>query len=271
MSVLFQDKTYPQITQAIKDKATLLLPLGQTEQHGTHLQTGCDTIIAERVCNAVAARLEGKLPVLVMPPICYGYVPKSIQQWPGSFRVRWEVMINYISDVLTSAAEMGFDKMIVVSTHGPHGDVARMAARDVFDRTGASVVVSIPHTMVAKQFAELRKSKVGGASHACEYETSLLMHFGYPISLNGLDDRDTVNVCNEWVSGDMINGRGCVNWSTWALQLSETGVYGDASCSTPETGKATFDAIIEQYIGLIKFVRAREVPKQPFPVYPRFW
>lgn len=271
MSALLQDKTFPEIAQAIKDKATLLLPLGQTEQHGAHLQTGCDTIIAERVCGAVAERMQSEAPVLVMPPICYGYVPKAIQQWPGSFRVRWDVMVNYIADVLVSAAEMGFDKMIVVSTHGPHGDVARLAARDVFDRAGASVIVSIPHNIVAKQFTKIRKSKLGGTSHACEYETSLLMHFGYPVDLSGVDDRDSVKVCNEWVGGDMLSGSGRVNWSTWALQVSETGVYGDASCATAETGKATFEAIIEQYCGLIRFVRKQEVPRQEFPLYKRSW
>jgi creatinine amidohydrolase len=271
VSVKFQDMTSPQIAQSIKERATLLLPLGQTEQHGTHLQTGCDTVIAEHVATAVAERMRDEAPVLVLPPICYGYVPKSIQEWPGSFRVRWEVMVSYISDVLTSAAEMGFDKMIIISTHGPHGDVSRLAARDVFDRTGASVIVSIPHTMVAKEFARIRRSKVGGASHACEYETSLLMHFGYEVDLKGIDDRDSVKVCNEWVSGDMINGSGRVSWSTWALQLSETGVYGDASCSTPETGRQTFEAIIDHYVGLIRFVRRQEVPKQKFPTYPRSW
>jgi creatinine amidohydrolase len=198
-------------------------------------------------------------------------VPKAIQQWPGSFRVRWDVMVSYIADVLVSAAEMGFDKMIVVSTHGPHGDVARLAARDVFDRTGASVIVSIPHNIVAKHFTKIRQSKLGGTSHACEYETSLLMHFGYPVDLSGLDDRDSVKVCNEWVAGDMISGSGRVSWSTWALQVSETGVYGDASCSTAETGKSTFEAIVEQYCGLIRFVRKQEAPRQEFPVYKRSW
>lgn len=271
MSVLFAESTMPQIRAALRKDTILLLPLGQTEQHGPHLQVGCDSIIAEHVTRAVAEKLDGEIPVLVLPNIPYGYVPKPVQNWPGVFRVRWEVMVNYIADVLVSAVEMGFKKIVIVSTHGPHGDVARLAARDVFDRTGVGVVVSIPHVVCAKQFNKIRKSKLGGTSHACEYETSLLMHYGYPVNLKGLDDRDRVKVCNEWVAGDMLGGSGKVSWSTWALQLSKTGVYGDASCASAKTGKATMEAIVSEYCRLLRFVRKQKSPKQTFPLYPRSW
>src|ERR1051326_3374861 len=271
MSIYFAEKKLPEIKKAIEDNAVLLLPLGQTEQHGPHLQVGCDSIIADRVAEAVAKKMSVGFPVLVMPTIPYGYVPKAVQNWPGVFRIRWDVMINYIADVLVSAAEMGFKKIIIISTHGPHGDVARLAARDVFDRTGVGVVVSIPHVMCGKQFGKIRKSKLGGTSHACEYETSLLMHFGYPVDLTGLDDRDSVKVINEWVAGDMLNGSGKVSWSTWAMQISETGVYGDASCSSAETGRKIFEAIVDEYSRLLRFVREQQSPVQSFPVFPRSW
>lgn len=269
--MLFQELTSAQIKAAMDKEAVLLLPFGHTEQHGPHLPVGCDNIIADRVATATAARLQPEFPVLVLPTVSYGYDPKAIQNWPGVFRVRWQVIIDYLSDICTSAVEMGFRKIIMISTHGPHGDVARVAARDVFDRTGVGIVVSIPHALIGKAYAKIRKSKIGGTSHACEYETSLLMHFGYNIDLSGLDDRDNVQVCNEWVSGDMLNGSGRVSWSTWALQISETGVYGDPSCASKETGKATFDIMIEEYCKLVRYVRSQPMPQQTFPVYPRSW
>ena len=268
MSILFEDKKWPEIKCAVEDKTVLLLPLGQTEQHGTHLQVGCDSIIAERVACEVAEKLVGQIPTLVLPTIPYGYVPKSVKAWPGTFRIQWETMIKYIADVCSSTIEMGFEKVIIVSTHGPHGDVARMAAREVFDRTGIGIVVSCPHTVVAKHFKEIRKGTTGSSSHAGEYETSLMLHFGYPIELKDLDDRDRIKICNEWISGDFVTGSGKINWSTWALQMSETGVYGDPSCASAQTGKATFEAIIKEYCGLVKFVRDQKMPTQTFPTQP---
>lgn len=269
-SVFFAEKTREEIYKAIENDAVLLLPFGQTEQHGPHLPVGCDTFIAEESAEAAARACAGGPEVLVLPSVPYGYNPKSLQEWPA-FRVRWEVTVNYLADICTSAAEMGFKKIIIVSTHGPHGDVAKLAAREVFDRTGLGIVVSMPHALGASRFKEIRKSAVGGTSHAGEYETSLMLHFGFPVDISGLDNRDSVQYCNEWISGDFVNGSGKVSWSTWALQKTETGVYGDPSTAEEKTGKEVFQAIVDEYVRLIRFVKETDLPKQDFPVYPRVW
>ncbi len=262
MSVLFEDKTSPEIAKAAQDGSVLLLPLGQTEMHGPHLQVGADNIIAERVACAVAETLEEEISTLVLPTIPYGYSPKSMKTWTGTFCVHHDTMVRYIADVCVSAVEMGFKKLIIISTHGPHGDVARLAARDVFDRTGVGVVVSMPHVLSAKHFKDIGQGVVGSNCHAGEYETSLLLHFGYPVDLEGLDDRDRVQVCNKWIAGDFVTGSGKVSWSTWALQVPETGVLGDPTHASAQTGKAAFDAIIDEYCELVRFVRDQEMPDQ---------
>lgn len=259
MSCFLADKTWPELEKAAKADTVLLLPLGQTEQHARHLQTGCDNIIADRVALAVAEKLNPAVPTLIMPAIYYGYDPKAIMRWPGTFRVRWQTMVDYIADVCSSAIEGGFRKLVVISTHGPHGDIARLAAREVFDRTNVGIVITEPHKFVVPVFKKIRKSKLGGASHACEYETSMLMHFGYPVDMAGTDARDSIKVCNEWVAGDMA-GSGKVSWSTWALQTTETGALGDPSCSSAETGRLCMEAIVEEYCRFIKYFRDLETP-----------
>ncbi len=266
----FAHLTKDEIQQAADDGTVLLLPFGQTEQHGPHLPVGCDTFIAEHTALAAAEACAGDPPVLVLPSIPYGYNPKSLQQWP-SFRVRWETAVGYLADICTSAVEMGFEKLIVISTHGPHGDAAKLAAREVFDRTGCGIVISFPHAMASETFKEIRKSPVGGTSHAGEYETSLMMHFGFPVDLTGLDDVDRVRHCNKWVAGDFVNGSGKASWSTWALQISTTGVYGDPSVASASTGEKTFSAAVAEYVDLIRYVHSAEMPKQDFPIYPRSW
>jgi creatinine amidohydrolase/Fe(II)-dependent formamide hydrolase-like protein len=86
-----------------------------------------------------------------------------------------------------------------------------------------------------------------------------------------MDGRDAVVHCNEWVAGDFINGSGKVSWSTWGLQISETGVYGDPSPASQATGEAVFSAIVQEYVNLIRYVRDTELPHQTFPIYPRSW
>ena len=169
MSVFFQDKTSPQIAQAVEDEATLLLPLGQTEEHGPHLQTGCDTIIADHVESAVAQRMQDEAPVLVLPSIAYGYVPKAIQQWPGSFRIRWDVMVNYVADVLVSAAQIGFNKMIVISTHGHMGTWP--GSRHAMSLTGPPPASSSPCRMASSRSTSQISAKARSAAPATPVST----------------------------------------------------------------------------------------------------
>lgn len=44
---------------AVPDDATMLVPVGSTEQHGPHLPPDVDTVIAVAVSDAAAARIEG--------------------------------------------------------------------------------------------------------------------------------------------------------------------------------------------------------------------
>lgn len=268
MSHLFADLTYPQIKRAIARKTILLLPFGQTEEHGTHLPVGADTIIADRVALAVAEAMEAgssaakdRVPVLVLPTVPYGYSPQVMTKWPGTFTVRLQVIVDYLSDVCASAARMGFEKMAIITTHGPHIDVARLAARNVFDATGVGVVITQPTAFAAAAFNKVRTSAPGGVCHACEYETSLLMHFGYPVSVKGLSDRDRVKVCNEWVAGDGFRS-GKVSWSTWALQNSRSGAYGDPTPAIAATGKACMDAIVGEYCRFLKYFHGHDVPRR---------
>jgi len=43
-----------------------------------------------------------------------------------------------------------------------------------------------------------------------------------------------------------------VFWSTWGLQKSKTGIYGDPTKATKETGRRIMQAIIENYKKFIK-------------------
>ena len=46
--------TWPEILDAIKGGCdAAILPLGATEQHGPHLGTGMDSVLAEKLCAAV--------------------------------------------------------------------------------------------------------------------------------------------------------------------------------------------------------------------------
>ena len=54
----FSMLTSPQIGRLAEDNALCLLPVGQVEEHGRHLPTGTDTVIANSVVRAAADKLH---------------------------------------------------------------------------------------------------------------------------------------------------------------------------------------------------------------------
>ena len=252
MSVLFADQTSPQLGKAIEQNTVLLLPVGQTEEHGNHLPVGTDTLIAERAAVAAAEHLVGRIPVLVMPTLACGYSGKVMTRWPGTIRVRTRVVMDLLFDLCTSVIDMGFRKVMLVNGHGHHTGIGRVVVREVADATGVNIAFTEPARMVGDFFATIRKSGSGGAIHGGEYETSLAMHLGVPVDLSLADARDIFRNPSKFVGGDSVTGSSKVFWSTWGLQQSEQGIYGDPTVASAETGRLLWAKIIERYAEFIE-------------------
>jgi creatinine amidohydrolase/Fe(II)-dependent formamide hydrolase-like protein len=262
--IFLRNLTSPQVGDAASRNTILLLPLGQTEQHGEHLAIGADSIIAENVAVATATELQGQIPVLVAPPIQYGYSNDIITSWPGTFVVGAQVMIDLITDVCCSAVKMGFKKIVIVSGHGHHVGICRVAIRQVFDNVGVNVVFTQPHAFANPTIKKVGKGGPGANCHAGEYETSLLMHFGYTVDLSKTSPIDSLRFKSEYVSAGVGGAKSdMVFWSTWGLQKSKTGTYGDPSVASEETGNALMKGIVNEFCQFLEEYHKWEGPLEP--------
>ncbi len=260
MSLHFSDHTSPQIQAAADAGALLLLPLGQTEEHGNHLPIGTDTMIAQRVCEATAAGLAPDVPALVLPPIAYGYSNQVMTQWAGTFTLPSRLVMDLLVEVCRSVIRMGFRKIVIVNAHGHHSHLAVVAAREIADATGVDVAVVEPHKLIGAEFATFRRSGPGGCCHGGEYETSLIMHFGHPVDLSLADNRDALKHFSGFCSTDTMAGSSRVFWSTWGRQPTTSGVYGDPTVASAETGAKAFEAIVEQMTRFCREFHAFQPP-----------
>lgn len=252
--IFLRNLTSPQVDAAVRDGTVLLIPFGQTEEHGSHLPIGADSIIAEATAEAVARRCTGKVPVLVAPSIQYGYSNTVMQEWPGTFIIRPEIVTELLIDVCCSAVKSGFRKLVIVSGHGHHVGICRIAIRRVFDLVGVNVAMTQPHAFASDTLKRVRKSAPGGVCHAGEYETSLLLHFGSPVDMAAATADDALRFKSDFVYADGIGGAksGKVFWSTWGLQKSRSGAYGDPTVASAETGKALMEGIVAEYCAFLE-------------------
>ncbi len=250
--------TSPQIGELAAANALCLLPIGQVEEHGQHLATGADTFIAERTVHGAEKLLHPDPPTLTLPAIWTGYSGRELAHWPGTIRVRTRVVADLVFDVIKSLIDMGFAKIILVNGHGHHPGILEMVAREVADETGVYIAVVQVASLAANAVREHRQSAPGGCIHGGEFETSLLLHFGEPVDMERLTDQDIFRFESEFFPKDGFSGSKAAFWSTWGIQRSETGIYGDPTCATEEFGRILFESMVSNLAAF-----AREYWKTP--------
>jgi creatinine amidohydrolase len=247
MSLLFRDQTSPQINEHIERQSLLILPIGTTEEHGPHLPVDTDARIAEACGERLGAALATDTPVLVMDTIRYGYSMRIMERWAGTIIVRTRAFMDYVFDVCKSVLDMGFDKLVVVDCHGNHGGPLKTVSRELCDACDKSIAIISPARLSAEAYNAVRKSAQGGSIHAGEWETSLILHISPEVvDMSLATDVDAMRYHSDFVAGDSFTGSQKVVWSTWYLQESETGVYGDPTVACAETGRVIMDAVVAE-------------------------
>ena len=73
MKHYLHENKWEDVEAYLKEKKTILLPVGSVEQHGKHLPLGTDSLLAQDIAMDVAE----KTGVLVASPLWYGWAPVS--------------------------------------------------------------------------------------------------------------------------------------------------------------------------------------------------
>lgn len=135
--------------------ATLVVPLGSTEQHGPHLPLGTDTAVAVAVCDRLAARRGD---VVVAPALPYGSSGEHAG-FAGTLSIGQDALERVVVELVRSAD--GFARVVLVSGHGGNAEPLQRAVA-VLRSEGRRVAAWSPRIP-------------GGDAHAGRTETSLLL------------------------------------------------------------------------------------------------
>jgi creatinine amidohydrolase len=219
-----------------------VLPVGATEQHGSHLATGTDTLLAEEVCVAAAASTGD----LVLPALAYGCSLGHTSHWPGTISLMPATMTAVIVDVGRWAHASGFRKLIIVNGHATNGppcqsallqlrhEIPELRPRFVslFDLTPA---IAARYAADAPDF------------HANEAETSMLLHLapGHVVPDRAVDERDRT------IGRVLLYPMPVV---------TSSGVVGNPTDATPERGKELFDQLVSALRELLTTARSERDP-----------
>jgi len=252
-SFYFVERTWEEIGELARQGAVILFPIGQVEEHGKHLPVGADAMIAEGLCTAIGEELarSTSIPFLVLPCLWSGYSAKALRKWPGTIALSPRTVMDIVEGVCGSLIEMGFRRLLLLNAHGHHSDLLRLAAREIGDMHGVHPVAVELAKLGAEEFQQIRRSAPGGAIHGCEYETSLLLHFRERVEMSKAV-KEPMEYHSRFYAGDNFAGSSLIFWSTWSIQQSRTGIYGDPTVASAETGRRVCEAIVRNAVEFIK-------------------
>jgi creatinine amidohydrolase len=248
VNIKFEELRSPEIEQFIKNDGMVIVPIGACEVHGRHLPVITDTMMAYNASIDAARKMSAKIPVSVLPAVWFGYSISILKNWPGTITIRPKVLIDLVYNICQSLIDMGIDKILIVNGHGNNPGVLDVVVRSIGDDFKVFPGITNIYDCWDREYvSKHRKTKSGGIGHACEIETSVVLHLNENlVDMSLADDTDIMK----------SNLKTCpVDWgtakkrklylSTWFLENSRYGGAGDPSGATKEFGKKIHNMTVE--------------------------
>jgi creatinine amidohydrolase len=233
----------------------VVVPTAAIEQHGPHLPLDTDTFLCTSVARAGAARAGD---TLVTPTVCFGSSEHHMA-FPGTVTLSQETFRETVAEVCRSLARHGFRRLLVVNGHGGNTALNAATVQQLGFEARLNVVALDYWTLARPVVDEVRESPTGGMGHACEFETSLMLHLRPDSVRRDLVVREIVQPRYAAESFDMFERSGVsAHWKTH--ELSRSGVMGAPDLATAEKGQVLFEACAAGLATLIEELRARPLP-----------
>lgn len=158
-----------------RETAAIAINFASTEQHSRHLPVGTDAILGAAVLEE-AARLATH-PLLLLPQVCYGYSPHH-RFAPGYVTIPHDSLVSYARGICRSVHDNGFKRMFLVNSHGGNQAYLSAVINEIGEEYGDDFsLMELRYWDIAgPRITKIRDSSLGGAAHAGEFETSMMMY-----------------------------------------------------------------------------------------------
>lgn len=151
--LLLSDLTTAETNAIAADIELVLVPVGAHEQHGPALPVSTDTLTAQILCSLTGALLRPR--VAVAPAIPWGVSWHHLGM-AGTISLREETLIALVMDIVGSLAGHGFERVVLVNTHGGNNAALAIAAERCHRELGVPLVTPIyGYSLLANAAAEI--------------------------------------------------------------------------------------------------------------------
>jgi len=241
--------TGPQLGEMVAEgrRSLAVLPIGATEQHGPHLATGTDTLLADTICREACRRRN----IPMLPAVPYGCSYGHSNAWPGTLSLSPATLASVLCELARWAIDnTGIDRLFFISGHatnGPSIESAILQLRYEYPRARFATRGLWEISEEALRLYTLDAADI----HANVAETSMVMAI----------DPDSVRIERAEDIEDVTIGK---VWRYAMPAVTPNGVVGSPSGSTVELGRKMLERIIGDLEALLE-----QAENEAWPTIPR--
>lgn len=239
-------ETTTTVAPTLDGGAVALLPTGATEQHGPALPLGTDFMVARALAREVGDRDD----VIVLPAIPVG-VSEHHRQFDGTLWVDPDVFQWYVSDVITSIASHGIDRVVIVNGHGGNSDALRRVARELRQDRTAFVAPWNWRDATEELEAELFD---GTSGHAGAVESSMMMYIAEEHVRDDTLEAAEAGASPEW--GQQVHGAR-LGFDT--VDFSQSGACGTPTEASQGAGQHLFGWATDELDALVEWLAEQAI------------
>jgi creatinine amidohydrolase len=245
--MFFADNSYS-INQHANDKV-VILPLGAIEQHGPHLPVSTDTSIISQV--ALAAEKRSPNDILLCPALPFGSSHHHLS-FGGTISISIATYTQLVVELVESLLQSGFRRIVLLNGHGGNITPIKQALSILSNKhdvsTNSNIALATYWELAGKIFAGDPPMESPALSHACEYETSLMLYlFPEKVLQHKIQraKRPDNNGYIPWEDDTPYRGVSMIKRTEF---ISSNGSSGEPQLGSAEKGKYLFEHAVESLL-----------------------
>ncbi len=250
--MLYSSKDYVSIGKEAEEKV-VILPLGAIEQHGPHLAVSTDTDIVTLVAMGAEGKLSEK--IVLCPTLSFGSSNHHLS-FGGTMSLSPTLYTQVIVDLVSSLLLNGFRRIVLLNGHG--GNITPV--KQALSLLSASYDATLQPNIVLATYWELAGAAFAGAapmespalSHACEYETSMMLHlFPQKVQMEKARraERPDSNGYIAWEDDEPHRGVTMVKQTAF---ISGNGSSGSPHLATAEKGQHLYKHAVQSLVDFVE-------------------
>jgi creatinine amidohydrolase len=232
----FPEMTAPEIRSVDRNSTVVVAPIAACEQHSQHLPVITDTVLV----GAVADGLEAARPdrVLLLPVQWLGASEHHLP-FGGTLTATLPTYEQMLIEIVTPLLRDGFRRVLLLNGHGGNIDPLHVALRRLDAAFPEAVLTGAAYwELAAAEIAALCEGPRKSMGHACEIETSMMMHLRPDlVRKDRIQDDPSPGFAPDGLFHAVDFGR-----------RTERGAVGYPSFASAEKGKRMLEAIVPKVV-----------------------